>query len=85
MRTILVAAALGAALLVDSRPAPAAEMPWCGVISIGYGAVYWDCRYRTFEECYPNVLSGNRGFCIQNPAYQGSAPAGKLRRKPRNR
>lgn len=85
MRAILIFAALGAVLLVDPRPAPAAEMPWCGVISLGETGAYWDCRYPTFEACRPNVIAGNRGFCTQNPAYGGPAPAGKPRRKPRNR
>jgi hypothetical protein len=31
------------------------------------GDVYWDCQYRTVEECVPNVIAGNRGFCNLNP------------------
>lgn len=81
MRVFLLAAALGVALLIDPRPAPAAVMPWCAVASIGYGDVYWDCRYPSFAACYPNILAGNRGFCIQNRAYPwDSAPAKKPRR-----
>jgi hypothetical protein len=43
--------------------------PWCAVINIGQGTVYWDCQYRTFEACYHlgNILAGNRGFCNVNP------------------
>ncbi|MGB6285585.1 MAG: hypothetical protein WBG18_14385 [Xanthobacteraceae bacterium] len=40
--------------------------PWCAVYSIGKDA-YWDCQYRTVEECVPNVIAGNRGFCNLNP------------------
>src|SRR6516164_7417325 len=40
--------------------------PLCAVYSIGKDA-YWDCQYRTFEACYPNVIAGNRGFCNLNP------------------
>ena len=31
--------------------------------------MYWDCQYNSLEECVPNVLSGNRGFCNVNPAF----------------
>jgi len=43
--------------------------PWCAVINIGTGTVYWDCQYPTFEACYhlANILAGNRGFCNLNP------------------
>jgi hypothetical protein len=37
------------------------DAPWCAVYSVGKDA-YWDCQYRTFEACYPNVIAGNRGF-----------------------
>jgi hypothetical protein len=33
------------------------DAPWCAVINIGVD-VYWDCEYRTVEECIPNVLAG---------------------------
>src|SRR5215469_13163232 len=41
------------------------DAPWCAVINIGQGTVYWDCQYPTFEACYHlgNILAGNRGFC----------------------
>jgi hypothetical protein len=37
------------------------DAPWCAVINLGRDA-YWDCQYRTVEECVPNVLAGNRGL-----------------------
>jgi hypothetical protein len=37
-----------------------ASAPWCAVIELGPGSVYWDCQYRSIEECRPNVLAGNR-------------------------
>jgi hypothetical protein len=43
--------------------------PWCAVISLGRDSVYWDCQYSSFEQCRPNVLAGNRGFCNHNPYY----------------
>lgn len=54
------------------------DAPWCAVISLGPGSIYWDCQYRTIEECVPNVLAGNRGFCNPNPA-PGPAAAGTKR------
>jgi Protein of unknown function (DUF3551) len=61
-------AALGVATSFGTSPSQAfGDAPWCAVINIGQGTVYWDCQYRTFEACYPNVLAGNRGFCNVNP------------------
>ena len=55
----------------DQRAGQAYEAPWCAVVGLSEDAVYWDCQYRSFEDCYPHVLAGNRGFCNQNPGYQG--------------
>ena len=41
------------------------KTPWCAVISEGH----WDCQYRSIEECRPNVLAGNRGWCNPNPYF----------------
>ena len=61
-------AALAAATSFGTSPSHAyGDAPWCAVINIGAGTVYWDCQYRTVEECVPNVLAGNRGFCNLNP------------------
>jgi hypothetical protein len=60
-----------AVMLFDMHPLRASEAPWCAVISSGPQSVYWDCQYRTVEECVPNVLAGNRGTCTQNPRYVG--------------
>ena len=51
------------------------DAPWCAVINLGMGDVSWDCRYRTVEECVPNVIAGNRGFCNLNPALPQYQPA----------
>src|ERR1700746_3462589 len=60
-------AALAAATGFGSSSSRAyGDAPWCAVINLGKD-VYWDCQYRTFEACYPNVIGGNRGFCNQNP------------------
>jgi hypothetical protein len=60
------------------------ENPWCAVIDYGDGGVTWECNYRTFEECYPNVLAGNKGSCNLNPAGPGpqaTTPAASHPRK----
>jgi hypothetical protein len=71
MRIVLAAAAFIAAAAFDLGPASAREAPWCAVISLGTGTVYWDCQYNSVEECVPNVLAGNRGFCNHNPRWEG--------------
>lgn len=69
----LVAAAALAAALLSAAPAGRAqsfrEAPWCAVINMGTGAVVWDCEYQSIEQCQPEVLAGNRGFCNPNPRW----------------
>ena len=69
-----IAAVVG--VFVGLQPAQAYEAPWCAVIATGTSSVYWDCQYRSFEECYHrgNVLGGNRGFCNPSPYYVPSGP-----------
>ena len=69
VRTILVVAVALVLVSAGSRHADVSEAPWCAVISLGTGSVYWDCQYRSFEECRPNVLAGNRGWCNPSPYY----------------
>lgn len=65
--------------------------PWCAVIELGSGEVYWDCQYRTVEQCTPNVIAGNRGFCNPNPDpgpvadSGGPRPRGRRWHHPRDR
>jgi uncharacterized protein DUF3551 len=76
IRTILVAAAALAGVFSGLKPAQAYQASWCAVISLGPGTVYWDCQYRSFEDCYRrgDILAGNRGFCNHSPYYvAGSA------------
>jgi len=71
-RIISAGAVILAAFALHLTAAQAeAEYPWCAVISMGQGDVYWDCRYNSIEECRPNVIAGNRGFCNQNPRWSG--------------
>ena len=61
-------AALAAATSFGTSPSHAfGNAPWCAVITLVGGNAYWDCQYRTVEECVPNVIAGNRGFCNLNP------------------
>ena len=86
-RITLSAAAVVAIVAFAHRPVLAdviSTSPWCAVISVGAGSVYWDCQYSTFEACYPNVLAGNRGFCNHNPYYTGAMER-PVRRKHRTR
>ena len=65
-----LAAAVVAFVLLGLKPAAAqyyTQAPWCAVVSTGAGDVRWECIYRSIEECRPNVLTGNRGFCNPNP------------------
>ena len=75
MRILLAAAVFLAAfiavLALDQRPAQAyGGEPWCTAVTMGHSVIR-DCHYRTFEECYPNILAGNRGFCEPNPDWYG--------------
>jgi hypothetical protein len=84
IRTILLAAAALASVSFSPRHAEGAQAPWCAVINVGVGSIYWDCQYRSFEDCYRRgyILAGNRGFCNPSPYYvAGSAE----QRQTRNR
>jgi hypothetical protein len=56
---------------------------WCAVVDRGAGSITWECEYDTVEQCVPNVIAGNRGFCQHNPYWQGgeSPPPGHRHRK----
>jgi len=77
--------AAAAALSFTVAAGDAAEWrhaPWCAVFE--YDDVTWDCSYRTFEECYPNVIGGIRGTCSPNPdgpAAQTLTPAASHKHK----
>ena len=79
------AAALVVFLSLGITPAAAqyySSAPWCAVVTLGAGDVHWECIYRSIEECRPNVLAGNRGFCNPNPYYVPSyKPAGSKQRR----
>jgi len=69
MARLLIAAAAFVAAINLNVPASHAfgDAPWCAVMEEGNGEMYWDCEYKTVEQCAPNVVAGNRGFCNLNP------------------
>jgi hypothetical protein len=73
MTRILLVTAAAMALLCCNIPSGQAQSygnaPWCAVTDQGAGQVVWDCEYQTVEQCVPNVLAGNRGFCNLNPDF----------------
>ena len=78
--SLLAAAVLIGAAAVAPRPAQAGVAPWCAVKeSTPYGVI-WDCAYWTLERCLPEVVTGDRGFCNQNPAWRGPWPPSQQRR-----
>lgn len=79
---LAIASAAVAAGSIFGAPAGYAygDAPWCAVTTLGKGDVYWDCQYRTVEECVPNVIAGNRGFCNLNPWPGPAATATPLKR-----
>lgn len=44
--------------------------PWCAVMETGSGSYQRECIYFSIEDCAPNVIAGNRGFCQPNPFYR---------------
>jgi uncharacterized protein DUF3551 len=85
-RIISAAVIAVAAMTFNLSPARAYVAPWCAVINLGTGSVYWDCQYQTLEACVPNVLAGNRGFCNPNPSYSGDTrPTKRYVRRHRHR
>ena len=89
-RSILLVGAALISVSVSPLNAEASEARWCAVISRSDGDVHWDCTYRSFEECRPNVIAsnGNRSFCTPSPYYvanptelRNSRPASQMSSK----
>jgi hypothetical protein len=64
--TFSIAALAAATWFGTSSSRAYGDAPWCAVKTLS-GDVYWNCQYRTVEECAPNVVAGDRGFCALNP------------------
>ena len=58
---------------IPAGRASSGDAPWC-VMRFG-DDIYWDCHYRTAEECEASIASGNRGSCNVNPSPGPSPPA----------
>ncbi|MGH7246787.1 MAG: DUF3551 domain-containing protein [Pseudomonadota bacterium] len=74
-RIALTFAALSAILCFDSPPTQAGtygNAPWCAVMETGSGSYEVDCGYYSVQQCTPNVIAGNRGFCQMNPYWRSS-------------
>jgi Protein of unknown function (DUF3551) len=70
IRMIFAAATALGSLACCLQPAAADETSWCAVSKDGD---HWDCQYRSLEDCWPNVLAGNRGWCNPNPYFVANA------------
>ena len=71
MQFLLILVAVAAAMLFDVRVSQAYEGPWCAGTNRGGGTFVYNCSMRTLEQCIPEVIAGNRGFCSPNPYYRG--------------
>jgi hypothetical protein len=89
MRKILLvlAASVTGTLLATGASHAQYDAPWCAVQSLGNGSMVQRCVYGSLESCVPDVIAGNRGYCIQNQrlAYMATVPGNtrKARRKHR--
>jgi hypothetical protein len=81
-KSLLVVSVLIVMAVFARHPAEAREAPWCAVQDIGWGTMIEDCSYWTLQQCVPHVIAGNRGFCNQNPRWQGPWPP-EQQRAPR--
>ena len=86
-RLIFAAAAAVLAVVFFGPTAQAYEAPWCAVIEVHDAGGYWDCQYRSFEDCYSraNILAGNRGTCNPSPYYVAASTEQRQTRKRRAR
>jgi hypothetical protein len=88
MRLILSMAAVVSIVCLEVRTGQAqtyGDAPWCAMLQETDGEVIRDCRYRSAEDCAPNVVAGTRGFCSTNPYFTGAtapvSPASSAHRK----
>ena len=80
MARMISAVGVAVGHLAFSLPAAAADVAaWCAVINYGE---YWDCQYRSFEECRPNALA-KRGWCNPSPYFASSPTAYRRPKKSR--
>jgi|SoiMethySBSTD1v2_1073268.scaffolds.fasta_scaffold2788929_1 hypothetical protein len=80
MKVLALLIATFALLACGSAQAQQYVAPWCAQLNMGPAGAYMDCRYPSIETCRRNVLAGNRGYCVQNPAYVPAPKRTKVRR-----
>lgn len=78
-----VAFALAVCFNIPASRASFGNAPWC-VMRFG-DEIYWDCQYRTSQECLASMASGNRGSCNVNPSTGPSTPTAVARPEHRRR
>ena len=81
MRKLLWVGLLTAAALLPAGTAEAYEGPWCAGTNRGGGTFVYNCSMRTLEQCIPEVIAGNRGFCSPNPYYRPEPPPRRGKRQ----
>lgn len=82
MKLMFAVAAFTTALCFDVAVSRASygNAPWC-IMKTG-DDIYWDCQYRTGEECMQAIAAGNRGSCNVNPNPSPAAvPQPELRKR----
>ena len=68
MKTMLVASALVAAMVLSGTSARAQNYAWCAQYG-GRNIASTNCGFATFEQCRATI-SGIGGSCYLNPQYQ---------------
>jgi len=85
IRIVIGTVATLAGVAFAPSSAKAFEAPWCAVTSKGNGNAYWDCQYGSIEQCQPNVVGADRGWCNPNPNFIAGRADPRLSTKRRGR
>jgi hypothetical protein len=72
--TLVMAAVAAATCFESSTGFASGDAPWCQMINEGGGGVYFDCQYRSFDECQAVAGTTDHGFCNVNPWPGPSTP-----------
>ena len=71
MRYILPMLAVAHSLLLQDRPLPRSEQPWCA----DYGRdSSTNCGFVTYEQCRATIAGFNQGTCYRNPQFTRDQP-----------
>jgi hypothetical protein len=66
-------------LLAGAQPSKAEiTYPWCGQ----YARDGRNCGFSTYDQCRA-AISGNGGYCIENPMYRPEPAGPRVPRRPR--